>query len=109
MSQREELSETEARRVAELISDHLVVVEGQLHLSAENQRALSQKLRGEALRPQFKGVLRQVAYTAAMLESRGGFVQPARALVGLVTELLPALERAGADRLERSPRRNRFV
>lgn len=103
------LTETEARRVAELVSSRLTLDDDQLVLTPAGRRALAQDLRAYAHRPTFRSVLRQVAFTAAQLETRGGFVQPARELIGLVTELLPALTQSGADRLERSAPRNRFV
>lgn len=104
------LTETEARRVAELVSSRLTLDQEQLVLTPAGRRALAQDLRAAyAHRPTFRSVLRQVAFTAAQLETRGGFVQPARELIGLVTELLPALTQSGADRLERSAPRNRFV
>jgi len=103
------LTEAEARRVAELVSSRLTLDDEQLVLTPAGRRALAQDLRAYAQRPTFRSVLRQVAFTAAQLETRGGFVQPARELIALVTDLLPALTQSGSDRLERSAPRNRFV
>jgi len=97
-------------RLTEAVASALSLENGHLRLDQCGRRRLKHVLNALVGKPTFRDALRLVAFLAARLEVEGGQVQPARALVDLISGYVPMLEQiACTDRLQQSRRRNIYV